>query len=90
MSPSMPLLLLIQGLLEKMVENGDLLGTSVPHLSSLCKSRVRRGCSPCPRHPLHCDKASSRGLKPSSDTQDLPARSVDTMISVFVMLNTTT
>lgn len=70
-----------------MVENGDLLDTSVPHLSSLCKSRLRRGCSPC---PLHCDKASSRGLKPSSDTQDLPARSVDTMISVFVMLNTTT
>lgn len=29
------------------------------------------------------------GLKPSSDMQDLPSMSVDTMITMFVMLNTT-
>lgn len=37
--------------------------------------------------PLSCDTASSKGLQPSSDVRDLPGRSVDTMISVFVMLN---
>lgn len=40
------------------VEDQDLLGTSIPHRSLredrpwLCRSRVRRGCSPCSCHPL--------------------------------------
>lgn len=39
--------------------------------------------------PVALPAASSLRLKPSSDMQDLPAMSVDTMIIVFVMLNTT-
>lgn len=68
----------------------DLLGTPVPHSPRSPRAGLGEDAPPCPCHPLRRDKGSSKGLQPSSDMQDLPGRSVDTMISVFVMLNSPT